>query len=440
MKTPVTAIFDIGKTNKKLLLFNTQYEVVFEHEEKFDEIVDDDGFACDDIARIEAWMKTTIEELAVSADYDLKAVNFTTYGASVVYVGEDGKRVGPLYNYLKTIPEAIPPEIYGKYGGEAEFCRKTASPAMGMINSGLQVYWFKKTKPSLFAKVKHILNFPQYLCYLFTGKIVSDYTYLGCHTTMWDFDNMQYHPWMQSEGISMPAPQNGDTSFPVMIKGKEIRFGIGIHDSSASLIPYFAAAKEPFILCSTGTWVVIMNPFNSEPLTVDQLQSGCLCYLSTEMKQVKSSLLFLGYVHDVNVERISQHFKADKSAYKMVKLNPAFLNETTGDFSGRRIFFAGGLPSGHVDETVELSQFRGFDEAYHQLMTDLTQITWEALQMIIPKDDKTKTIYISGGFNRNELFTHLLSKWLPGKEIIASEVKNATALGAAMVFGDGWNV
>jgi len=124
-------------------------------------------------------MRQIIDWLSRSNEYNLTAVNFTTYGASVVYLGEEGKRVGPLYNYLKRMPEALPAEVYGNYGGEAEFCRKTASPAMGMINAGLQVYCVKKHKPELFSKVKHILNFPQYLSYLFTGKIVSDFTYLG---------------------------------------------------------------------------------------------------------------------------------------------------------------------------------------------------------------------------------------------------------------------
>ena len=433
----VTAIFDIGKTNKKILLFNEQYEMVYEHEEIFEEIKDEDGFPCDDIARIENWLHKSIDELSQSKEYNLKAVNFTTYGASVVYLGEEGRRVGPLYNYLKKMPESIPLEIYEKYGGKTGFCRKTASPEMGMINAGLQVYWFKKTKPEQYAKVKHILNFPQYLSYLFTGKVISDYTYVGCHTTMWDFDKMEYHPWLKQEGITLPQPISSKTTYPVTINGKTIEFGVGVHDSSASLVPYLKESKEPFVLCSTGTWVVIMNPFNSEPLTIDQLQNGCLCYLSTEMEQVKSSLLFLGYVHDVNVEKISGHFNRGKDAFKKVSMNPDFIKEPTGDFSNRRVFFANGLPKEHVDEMVDLSQFGSFDEAYHRLMTDFTQITWEGLQRVFPKNDQTKTIYISGGFNRNEIFTHLLKKWLPGKQIIASEVKNATALGAAMVIDNG---
>ena len=40
----VIAVFDIGKTNKKIMLFDENVNVVFQEEQKFEEIVDDDGF------------------------------------------------------------------------------------------------------------------------------------------------------------------------------------------------------------------------------------------------------------------------------------------------------------------------------------------------------------------------------------------------------------
>ena len=57
MKDRVIAVFDIGKTNKKIILFNCKMKVVHEEEHKFSQITDDDGFECDDIERIEEWIK-----------------------------------------------------------------------------------------------------------------------------------------------------------------------------------------------------------------------------------------------------------------------------------------------------------------------------------------------------------------------------------------------
>jgi len=57
-----------------------------------------------------------------------------------------------------------------------------------MLNSGMQILWLKKYKPGLFANVCTILHFPQYLSFLISKEIRSEFTSIGCHTAMWDFD------------------------------------------------------------------------------------------------------------------------------------------------------------------------------------------------------------------------------------------------------------
>ena len=206
MRETVIAIYDIGKTNKKIILFNEEFKIVSEIEEKFAEILDDDGFACDDIEHIERWIKESLAMLVNSDKYDLKAVNFTTYGATIVYLDEFGNRLTPVYNYLKPMDDKIPERLYKRHGGRDEFCRRTASPALGMLNSGMQTLWLKTVKPEVFSRVKHVLHFPQYLSFLITGKIYSEHTSIGCHTALWDFDNMNYHPWVKIHGLNLPLP------------------------------------------------------------------------------------------------------------------------------------------------------------------------------------------------------------------------------------------
>lgn len=434
MKQKVIAIFDIGKTNKKLLLFNEQFEIVHEEEMKFAEITDDDGFPCDDIAKIENWLKDAISGLSKSNEYELKAVNFSTYGASLVYLDKEGKRIGPLYNYLKNIPEDIPAQIYELHGGKDEFCRKTASPAMGMLNSGMQIFWLKRTKPHLYREIKNILHFPQYLSYLFTGKVISEYTSIGCHTAMWDFDNMQYHPWLARESIMLPHPVPNTVTYMVKINGQAIEFGTGIHDSSASLVPSLAAVAENFILGSTGTWCIFMNPFNDEPLTHDELKKDTLCYLSTQQKQVKSSRFFMGHFHDICLEKLNSFFQTEPDAYKMVCLNKEILKQNELIHGSKNFFFPGGFPeAGYKINDLDLKGFTSFEHAYHQLMNELGNFAFEALERIIPKNDNISKIFISGGFSRNEILVHILSEKLPGKTVSPIEIKNATALGAALV-------
>ena len=117
MKEEVIAIFDIGKTNKKLLLYNLDLVQLSEEEEIFEEICDEDGFECDDIERIESWIMKCCSDLARSDTYELKAINFATYGATLVYLDSHGKRLTPVYNYLKPIDKDIPEYLYARYGG-----------------------------------------------------------------------------------------------------------------------------------------------------------------------------------------------------------------------------------------------------------------------------------------------------------------------------------
>jgi sugar (pentulose or hexulose) kinase len=434
MKEKVIAIFDIGKTNKKLLLFNYDFRLVSEEETKFAEKLDDDGFECDNIELIEEWVKDSIKELVVSDKYDLTALNFATYGATIVYLNSDGQRMTPVYNYLKPIDEKIPERLYRRYGGQDEFCRRTASPALGMLNSGIQILWLKSIKPDVFSKVRYILHFPQYISYLITGKICSEHTSIGCHTGLWDFDNMKYHSWVSDQGLDLPQPVPVETITEVEIEGKKLKAGIGIHDSSASLAPYFTGNRGKFLLVSTGTWCINMNPFNPEKLSVEQLDRDCLCYMSVERHPVKSSRLFLGNIHDTGVHKLNEHFRTTEDFYKNVQYDQELLNVLKTRYSGdRRAFFNNGPGSREFKDRIDLFDFKSFDEAYHQLMSELCDLTIEAIKLILPENDDIENIYITGGFGKNKIFLKLLAKSFPNKKVFTSVINNATALGAALV-------
>jgi len=428
----VIAVFDIGKTNKKFLLFDSGLELIQQKEVRFSEITDDDGYPCDDIDSIEAWIKNCLNSTLKLKEIEIKAVNFTTYGATIVFIDNKGNRLTPVYNYLKPMPEAILNEFYDTYGGVNEFSRQTASPAMGMLNSGLQLLWLKRSKPTLFACVESVMHFPQYLSFLFSGKIVSEFTSIGCHTAMWDFDRNKYHSWIEKENIRLPQPVSNQTIFPVSVNCKKIQFGIGIHDSSSSMVPYIKRADEKFILISTGTWCIMMNPFNNEPLTPSQLEQDSLCYMSIRQQPVKSSRFFLGHIHDVNLNRLNEHFGVKHDFYKTLETNNSKI-VTLHKLNKGRVFFRKGMPKDHIDNEADIQRFKTFDEAYHKLMFDLTELLMDSFKLVVPAGDKSGTVYITGGFSRNEIFVNLIASFLPERKIFISEIDNATALGAAMV-------
>ena len=189
------------------------------------------------------------------------------------------------------------------------------------------------------------------------------------------------------------------------------------------------------MLVSTGTWCINMNPFNHTPLTPHQLENDCLAYMSIDQTPVKSSRLFMGHIHDVNVKHLAGFFNVPEDQYKEVKADE---NMLSGYLSGGKelVFFKDGMPASFMDEKIDLTQFPTFDEAYHRLMCDLTILNSRSMDLISDDQDGVTSIYVSGGFARNEIFVRLLASYYPEKRVFTSEVDNASALGAALVVWD----
>lgn len=438
---PVIAIFDIGKTNKKVFLFDEDYSVVYEMSGKHPEITDEDGFPCDDLSGIESFVLKSLEELADLPGFQLKAVNFTTYGASFVYIDKNGQPLTPLYNYLKPYPEKLLSGFYGKYGGEEYFSMTTASPVLGSLNSGMQLYRLKQEQSVKFSAMQYALHLPQYLSYLVTRQAVTDITSIGCHTNLWDFTSMKYHRWLDEEHITEKLAPLVDarTVFDIEFKGSAVKAGIGLHDSSSALIPYMLGSGEPFALLSTGTWCITLNPFNEQPLTLEELKADCLAYLSFTGKPVKAARLFAGHEHDEEVARIATYFSADQAVLTRSSFDPAIITalcsrpamEVKHKKSEQSLATS-------VFGSRELDDFGSATEAYHQLMIDIvaTQV-WSS--SFVLDNTPIRKLFVDGGFSQNDLYMKLLANALSGIDVYAASLAQATALGAAMAIHAHWN-
>jgi L-fuculokinase len=436
-RTPVIAIFDVGKTNKKLLLFDEQYKLVYEESQPFDEIKDEDGFPCEDVNLLTAWVKSSYEKIRKHPDFDIKAVNFSAYGASFVYIDAKGKVLLPLYNYLKPYPEQLQKQFYNKYGGESQVAKQTASPVLGSLNSGMQVYRLKYEKPELFRKIKYALHLPQYLSYVLSGVASTDITSVGCHTNLWNFQSNEYHRWVTDEGVLDKFAPILDGTAIAGVNGT-IPVGVGLHDSSAALIPYLAGISDKFLLLSTGTWCISLNPFNNHFLTDYELHQDCLCYLSFKGNTVKAARLFAGYEHEQQVKRLAKKFITPEDYYKTIKANDKLLAKNKLQNTAVH----------QVQETAIIEQskfarrdidiYATYDEAYHQLIADIMEQQVRSLSLVV-RETVVKKIFVDGGFSRNPVYMQLLANSLPDMEVYAASVPQASALGAAMAIHHHWN-
>ncbi|MBC7914787.1 MAG: carbohydrate kinase, partial [Pyrinomonadaceae bacterium] len=393
-----------------------------------------------DLVNLTSWLKETLSEIIHLPEFEIKGINFSAYGASFVHLDEHGAPIGPLYNYLKPFPEDLKDKFYNQYGGEVKVSTETASPVLGNLNSGMQLYRLKYQKPEVYNKIKYSLHLPQYLSFLITGQYFSDITSVGCHTNLWDFNTKEYHKWVNVEGIAdkLAPLQPSDSAVDVTLGGANHFVGIGLHDSSAALIPFFTSFHEPFVLISTGTWCVTLNPFNDSPLTSEELKSDSLCYISYKGKPVKASRLFAGNEHDQQSKRIAEHFDQPEDFYKNVRYNSITITKLQ---SNAKAIGASAnwdnLASSGFDKR-DLAIFANPDEAYHQLMIDLVALQAISTKMVV-KDTSVKRIFVDGGFSNNAIYMQLLAAAFPGMEVFAASVAQATSIGAALAIHKHWN-
>ena len=440
-KQNVIAIFDVGKTNKKLFLFDENYKIVFERSARFFETVDEDGYPCENLDSLRLSIFDSLREVFRQQDFEIKAINFSSYGASLVYLNNDGRAFTPLYNYLKPYPENLKKQFYDTYGGEEQFSFQTASPVLGSLNSGMQLYRMKYEKPEVFNEIKYALHLPQYLSYLLSSNVCSDITSIGCHTNLWDFQKNNYHQWVIREGIleKLGPIISCNEVLPAVFPGSNYKVGIGIHDSSAALIPYLVNFEEPFVLISTGTWCISLNPFNHTPLTKEELQQDCLCFMSYEAKPVKASRIFSGYEHDQQVKRIADFFNQSAARYHNMDFDPEIVERLqTPNQLSKNIEEDMTVLKDSLFAKRELADFASDEEAYHQLLMDIAAQQYVSTQLVL-KGTKVKRIFVDGGFSKNSIYMNLLAHHFPGMEIFAASMAQATALGAALAIHKQWN-
>lgn len=435
-KLKVTAVFDIGKTNKKFFLFDKHYKEVFREYTKLPETEDEDGFPAEDLPVLKQWIQTTLDTMLEKEEYDIKAVNFSSYGASFVHLDHQGKVLTPLYNYTKSIEESVRKEFYNNYGGELKIAVETASPQSGFLNSGMQLYWLKKTKPEIFSQIKYSLHLPQYLSYLFTGISVSEYTSIGCHTNLWDYDKQDYHNWVYEEQLDkILAPiVPTSTCIQILYKGKRIKVGVGIHDSSSALLPYILSKKVPFLLLSTGTWSIALNPFSKGEIKRKDLEHNCLNYLRVDGKPVKASRFFMGNEYRFQVEKLGDYYQKEYGYHRDVKFDKDLYLKLIQKPSIYFKFEGISLQRKTLKET-DLEPFETFEEAFHQLMIELMELQIQTICKAIGDSD-IKTIYIDGGFTDNDVFMKLMSHHFSEYKIMSTQSPLGSALGAAMVISN----
>jgi len=137
--------------------------------------------------------------------------------------------------------------------------------------------------------------------------------------------------------------------------------------------------------------------------------------------------------------RIADHFKVDAAQLPATKFDPAVaanLQEKQSLWNTVQDDGAGLKQSVFVQR--DMTRFQSATEAYHQLITDLVEIQVKSADLVI-NGTGIQNVFVDGGFSHNDIFMQLLARAMPGVELYAASLAQATALGAAMAIHKDWN-
>lgn len=423
------AVFDVGKSNKRFLIFSDDLKPVYSEVKKIDEI-EVDGLLCDDAKSITLWMKNAL--LEALRRWRIKALSITTFGATIANLRSGSLRL-PVISYNQEIEGHIRDGFYREFGSPLELYMQTGTPPYGqLLNAGIQVYWIREKYPEAFREIDEILFLPGYLTYVLTGFKSYEVTSVGCHTYLYDVYKGGWSNVAEELNVDSRLPEMFDVWEPLgEIEHGGLRTLVtpGIHDSNACLLPYIASRRD-FLLASTGTWCVFMHPSGDFSPKGEDLHRDVLYYIDAYRRPVRSSRFKGGFEYDYYTSIIRDRFKVNPES-----ITPE--TEIMEDILRRREdFITPGLVAGSGQFQRSKARIigeafnRSAKEAYHLLNIYLAIESYVAISLIT--GGKNVDIVVQGGFARNNMYLAALSALFPKSRVLKAIFPEATGLGAAL--------
>ena len=127
-----TAVVDFGKTNKKVLVYDQDLAVRGTRRKTFAE-VEIDGYRCDDLAGAMRFVFDALKDLGREFA-PIRAIAFTTHGATFLTVDAAGELVFPSVSYDMEPAPGTHDEFYRTFGSRNELQAKTSTPPLPLLH------------------------------------------------------------------------------------------------------------------------------------------------------------------------------------------------------------------------------------------------------------------------------------------------------------------
>jgi sugar (pentulose or hexulose) kinase len=448
------AVFDIGKTNKKLLVYDPCLNILKIEKIKIEEFSDGD-LKHDNIREVEGWIIESLKNNAL--EFNIKAISISAHGATFTCIDEKGSLAIPELSYTTDPGEAFHEAFFNEMGSRESLQDETCTPDFNvLLNVAKGIKYAQDTFGDQFNEVKHILNLPQYFSYKLTGIASADPTYVGCHTYLWNFRENKWSAVVDKLNIRSKLPEkllkpwdtvgtlNKQVAHETGLSADTL-VTTGIHDSNASLLPHIISSDgQDFILNSTGTWCVIMHERENVHFNRDELGKVVFYNLSAFNSPIKTAI-FMGGLEFEAYDKLIKGSASDCCIFdaplyqKIISRKDYFIlpgiTRGTGQFphSSPRVIENGkSYPYDDINSGKIIPEcFQDPHTAFAVLNLSLAIQTKVSLDRVDMHNGLP--IFTEGGFSNNEAYNILVGGFYPDSDVFLTNLTEATSFGAALM-------
>ena len=419
--TGCVAVFDIGKTNIKVAVFDAEGKAVAERGNPNASVIPDDRWPYKRLYIEGAWAFFVRALRELGAQFPIEAISISAHGAAGVLVGDKDAALPPV-DYEFDGFAAVDPD----YDAARPPFEETLSPRLPRgLNLGRQIFYLERMYPAEFAAARAFLPYPQYWALRLSGVHATEVTSMASHSDLW-------RP-MEGRPSSMVDRLGWRRLFPPLRKAWEtlgalrpevaaatglapdVRIICGAHNSNASLAPHLASRREPFTVISTGTWVIIMAVGGKGRLDPE---ADMLANVDIRGAPVPTAR-FMGGREFAALAGEKPAEAAEADVATMIASGalalPAF-SDQGGPFAGRKGRIEGEAPATPTARAALAT-------LYTALMTAHMLRRLEA-----PGD-----LIVEGGFTRSPAFAAVLARLMPTRRVVVAPQAAGAAAGAAML-------
>ncbi len=450
VNAPSVAVLDVGKTNKKIIIYDRSFNVLAEERTNIN-TRDYNGIEVEDTDALLSWFRAAIKKLA--RDHDIRSIAVCAHGATFALLDESGHLAHPIISYTAVQGQEVQNEFYEVFGSVEDLHRLTCTADIGFCNMAKVLYYVKTRLPETWSRCRRGLFYGPYLGYELTGRIGLEPTFLGNHSYFWDFHNNTWSEVGRALNadtlfggilISSPWDMLGTVRAKLVTEcglEPECKVTMGIHDSNANYLPYIAKGYDDFLLNSTGTWCVLMRPSGSKSLSDDDIARRVFFNMDATGRPVRTLLMTAGMDYDeFNAYTELADTNDMNAAADVVRDRTLFV--VPGVLPGGSAFPAA-TPRVRLGDTVfNLSELRNRQD---KPFTNLGQKYPAAVNLGLAIATAANLrncgvgpgtiVFIEGGFARNTVYCRLLAALCPDQRFAFTSVREGTSFGAAIT---GW--